>query len=131
MDTIKIEIDITITDEDIWDMPFGSGTSYWGQLFIRNSGGKLGYDFYELNEYGEAGKYPHHVSNDDIRNAFAALVVNRDNNGKPYNVADYIMEYFRKAVFNGENGRLDLGDIDSEAADVLMQVAIWDDVIYG
>jgi hypothetical protein len=45
---------------------------------------------------------------------------------KQYHIGDYIMEYIRDAV-----ATLDAGCIDAEAADVLAQVALHDEVIYG
>jgi hypothetical protein len=45
---------------------------------------------------------------------------------KEYGIAKYIVQYIERAVAD-----LDAGDIDAEAADVLAQVAMFDEVVYG
>lgn len=132
--TFKIEQEVRLTDQDIFDMPVGQATSYWCQAFVRNSGGKVGYDILVRDDYGNTSDDDNdafHVSTDDIRRTFGKLVTGIDYNGNPYRVSDYILKYFRDSVSYGEDGGVDLGYIDTEAADVLIQIAIWDDVIYG
>lgn len=132
MDTVKVEFEVRLTDEDIFDMPIGMGTAYWSQSFAINSGGKVGYDVHVINDDEDGfNDYPIFVSNDDIRVAFGRLVGGVNVCGSRYLVADHILGYFTKSVLDGEDGGIDLGHIDTDAADVLLQVAIWDDVIYG
>lgn len=132
MQTFKVVREVRLTDEDIFDMPIGMGTGYWAQSFAINSGGSVGYDVHVINDDEDGfNDYPIFVSNDDIRNAFGRLVANLNLDGKPYHIADYILGYFTQSVRDGEDGGIDVGAIDTDATDVLLQVAIWDEVIYG
>lgn len=132
MQTFKVEYEVRLTDEDIFDMPIGIGADYWAQSFVVNSGGKVGYDVHVINDDNyDFNDYPIFVSNDEIREAFGRLVANRNSDGKPYRIADYILGYFAQSVRDGEDGGIDVGAIDTDAADVLLQVAIWDEVLYG
>lgn len=132
MQTFKVEFEVRLTDEDIFDMPIGMGTGHWALSLAVNSGGKEGFDVHVMND-DETGfnDYPIFVSTDSIRSTFARLVANRNMEGKPYDIADYILGYFTQSVRDGEDGGIDVGAIDTDATDVLLQVAIWDEVIYG
>lgn len=132
MNTAKVEVEITITDQDIEDMPIGMGNAYWADTFVGTHENAPAFYVHERDDYGDTDeRYFFTVTFDEIRKAFGRLFANRDSNGKPYNIANYILGYFRAAVTDGENGGIDVGHIDTDATDVLLQVAIWDGVIYG
>ncbi|WJN63249.1 hypothetical protein [Streptomyces phage phiScoe45] len=68
----------------------------------------------------------HYLSKDDIRKAYSALLsldqkfVNREIHG-------YIIDSYRDRDADG----IDCGHIDATAADVIVQVAIFGEVVYG
>ncbi|WMI33393.1 hypothetical protein SEA_PROVOLONE_73 [Streptomyces phage Provolone] len=129
----------TVTDEnvqDIIDTASYGGITYWAlepteAEFAGLPEGKT----YTIVE-GEDGSWlggerevegVHYLSRDDIRNAYAKLLdldqrfVNREIHG-------YILDSWRDRT---ERDGIDAGHIDAGAADVIVQVAIFGEVIYG
>ncbi|ATW61346.1 hypothetical protein SEA_ALSABER_72 [Streptomyces phage Alsaber] len=129
----------TVTDEnvqDIIDTASYGGITYWAlepteTEFAGLPEGKT----YTIVE-GEDGSWlggerevegVHYLSRDDIRNAYAKLLdldqrfVNREIHG-------YILDSWRDRT---ERDGIDAGHIDAGAADVIVQVAIFGEVIYG
>lgn len=117
---------LTLTNQDIDDIPFATGTFYWCDLQRTDTGiivsppPDFDDDFVGVT-----------LTNDDIRAAWHRIINNADMNGKQYKIANYIHGYFYDAVNDAEDGQLDIGHIDTDAADVLIQIAIWDDIVYS
>ncbi|WJN63481.1 hypothetical protein [Streptomyces phage phiScoe56] len=122
-----------VTDEnvqDIIDTAAYGGITYWAGEPTREDFDALP----EGKEYTirEEGDDPddavvHYLSKDQVRRAYAKLLdpgqeyVNRTIHG-------YILDSWRNRT--DEDG-IDCGDIDADAADVIVQVALFDEVRYG
>lgn len=120
--TITID-DSELTDENINDIMDIAGYSigYWAE--------RMHWDDYKgiwviWESETERNVY---VSHNDIRNAYFKLL----NFDQPYvnkTVYGYIVNSWQNR--NAENG-VDTGDIDTEAADVIVQVSVFDELVYG
>lgn len=127
-----------VTDEnvqDIIDTASYGGITYWATAptdaeFAALPEGKEytiveGVDDFPFG--GREVEAVHYLSKDDIRLAYAKLL----DPGQEYvgrEVHGYILDSWRNRT---EEDGIDCGDIDADAADVIVQVACFDEVRYG
>ena len=117
--TITID-DSQLTDSDINEIVgiagYG-GISYWGG--IDPCGGD-----YTVEEHETERTFL--ISCDNIRDAYFKLL---DFDQR------YVAKYLREYIINSWQGRdsngIDTGYIDAEAADVIIQIAVFDELVYG
>lgn len=120
MATTLIQVEVEITDRDVDDMMVTAGfgaIDYWAEL--RHRGSK-----WTVVEQETNSRYI--LTRDQIREAFAKLA-----NPRQQYCARYIHYYFVDAVRGGNSDGIDAGCIDAEAADVLVQIACFDEIVYG
>jgi hypothetical protein len=126
-----------ITDEnvqDIIDTAAYGGITYWAteptaEEFAAKPEGKEytiveGVDDFPFG--GREVEAVHYLSKDDVRRAYTKLL----DPGQEYvgrEVAGYILDSWRDRDEDG----IDAGSIDADAADVIVQVACFDEVRYG
>lgn len=117
----EVIIRIQITPQNIVDMMVTAGygaVDYWA-LLTQRKGGKWVVVEQETNRRFI-------LTTDQIRDAFAKLV----DPTQGY-CANYIHQYFINAVRDADENGIDTGHIDATAADVLVQVACFDEIVYG
>lgn len=74
------------------------------------------------------GEYEQHtVSYDKLHETFWAIVAP----DSKFRLNSTIRGYFTDSVVNGEDGDIDAGYIDGDAADALVQLAIFGEITYG
>lgn len=127
-DDLIIQVTKALTDqnaEDIVGTAWYGGITYWAaELTADDVADEPEGTLTTIKD--ENGGY-YHLTVKDIQRAYAALLrldqkhVNREIHG-------YIIDSWRNR--NDEDG-IDCGDIDSDAADCIVQVACFDEVVYG
>jgi hypothetical protein len=131
-----------ITDEnvqDIVDIASSGGITYWAispndEEFAGLPEGKEytiveGTEPHPIWTFGDVREVDgvHYLSKDDIRLAFTKLLdpgqeyVNRE-------LHSYVMDAWRDRA---DKGGIDTGHIDADAADAIIQVAVFDELRYG
>lgn len=122
--TIAIEISLPV-ENCMEDVPFGH--SYAALEVTKTTIGIYGRAV-PPNEDDEDLRYG--LTWDDMRDAFVKCVLNRDDKGRK--ICGYPHEHFLNSILNMDsNGVPDIGYIDSEAAHIWFQVAVYGEVIYG
>lgn len=115
-----------ITDDNILDMidTAGYGIAYWAVRGVVDQSARTFTVF--QNEWEYEGEPIQTVTFDEIATAYEKLVapdqkyVNREVHG-----------YFINSYRDRDEDGIETGHIDATAADVLIQVAIWDEVVFG
>lgn len=116
-----------MTDEEIREnVQFASGCYYWADVEEITKG-------YMVHVRDDAYGYEasHEVTFEDLRDAFARIVRGTTESGRSYQIVGWMHEYFYRSIMNGENGGIDFGDIDTDAADAWMQIALFDHIVYS
>ena len=131
--SIKVEIDLTLTDEDIGDLmctALEGGIGYWACLD---------------NTREEWKKYDDELDKDLTLDEVAAMILIEGKSLYFIDVEDKkeIYELTLDKLFNGiskvvaidstllEDGRLDLCSIDAEIADNIIQYGIFNELVFG
>lgn len=124
------EIKAVVTDENVDDMmdAAGYGTTYWAASpRPEDHSPDAAFTIVLSAEESDSGEREvYHLGRDDVRVAYGKLLdldqqyVNRTIHG-------YFIDSWRERDEDG----IDAGYIDSNAADVLVQVACFDQVVYG
>lgn len=126
---MRIAVEFSITDETVRDMldTAGYGIGYWAAS-LETLPDKAGTIIVMDRERGDGDPVECRTNFAGIREAFVKLATP----GQGY-VGSTIYDYFRLAVEDRDEktGEIDAGHIDSDAADCLVQVALFDDIVYG
>jgi hypothetical protein len=118
-----------LTDQNIADMldAAGYGIGYWADWATVDEAART-YTVMpheDPNEDKEPGQIV--VTFDQIAEAFNKLL----NNEPELLIGSMVHRYFLYAYADRDSNGIDAGHIDAEAADVLVQVALWGEVVYG
>ncbi len=97
--------------EDIYDIACYGGIAYWCLAADINEDGDVAH-FTDMEDDNKE----YTVTKDKMEEVYGKIL-----DGE-YRMADYIREYFRSG---------DLGDIDSTAADVIVQICCFGEIVYG
>lgn len=118
-----------VTDQNIVDMldAAGYGIGYWADWATVDESART-YTVMPHEDPNE-DKAPEQivVTFDQIAEAFNRLL----NNERELLIGSLVHRYFLYAYADRDASGIDAGHIDSEAADVLVQVALWNEVVYG
>lgn len=117
-----------LTDENITDMldAAGYGIGYWAVRATVDEEARTYTVLPQEDPNEDKDPEPVVLTFDQIAEAFDKLL-----NNDPALIGGYVHRYFLYAYADRKAGGIDAGHIDSEAADVLVQVAIWNEVVYG
>jgi hypothetical protein len=115
----------TLTDQNILDMivTAGYGIAYWASRATVDEEART----YTVWWYdGDDDPASQIVTFDKIAEAFDKLITN-----EPKLVGDWLHKYFLYAYADRDKDGIDAGHIDADAADVLIQVAMFGEVVFG
>jgi hypothetical protein len=114
---LKVEIEVTITQEDIDDIvmtAFDSGISYWCYRAV------------------VVGDYLGEWASDQISRGGAVML--HDEDGEHVlnisNFTDALKRVIAEQRLTIEDGRIDTGEIDAEIADLIVQYAVFGELVY-
>lgn len=116
----------TLTDQNILDIldAAGYGIAYWASKATVDEQARTYTVWQNADEDLPAARV---ISFDEIAEAFNKLLLNDE----PRLVGAYVHKYFLYAYADRDASGIDAGHIDAEAADVLVQVAWFGEVIFG
>lgn len=115
-----------ITDQNIIDMieTAGYGIAYWA---VRGEVDEVARTYtVHQNEWEYEGEQVQTVTFDEIATAYEKLL----SLDQKY-VNSEVHQYFIDSFMSRDRHGINTGHIDATAADVLIQVAIWDEVVFG
>lgn len=122
---VSMLVDIEISDENLNDMietaGYG-GVNYWCNRIHEDAPGI--WTIYEMVEDEKPNQ--HQINSRSLIKAFLLLA-----NPNQQLIADYVHQYFLQAVKDGDKTGLDVGHIDATAADCLVQIACFGELVYG
>lgn len=126
--TVTLEIPLTISDDVLHSIiPFGE-ISYWAS--IRDSENGFIVTEHEPDE-DDPLKGRHEVSYDNLRSAFVDCYRNAPLVTGQRLMGSRVHSYFVNSVTDAYDGEPEWGDIDADAADVWMQIAVFGQIVYG
>ena len=126
---VKAEIMIAVTDEDIDDIMCSAlegGITYWADA--ANVVGKF-LGEYASEQISRGGKLKIHTIEPFDEDETEWYVLNEDKLLKGIKMA--IEDGYRADYGWYDGGKLDCGQIDAEVADVIVQLGLFGEVIYG
>jgi hypothetical protein len=118
----------TITDDnvqDIIDTAAYGGITYWAIEPTQKDFADAPDDAVATIRDGEEGKV-HHLTAEQVKKAYRKLLKNEPRIVGPM-VHGYIVDSWKDRDEDG----IDCGHIDADAADVIVQVAIFGEIVYG
>lgn len=124
-DTVVAPCAVTLADEDVVDILeiAGYGIGYWAAELVIHSE----FDPPKFGVIEHEGQQWHERPFSDVRLAFGRLLAHDQKL-----VGDRLHAYVQHSVRDADvDGRPDLGHIDADAADVIVQVALFGEVVYG
>lgn len=116
----------TLTDQNMLDIldTAGYGIAYWAsKATVDKEARTYTVWWYDGDDYPASQV----VTFDELTEAFNKLLMNDE----PRLVGSYVHKYFLYAYADRDVNGIDAGHIDAEAADVLVQVAMFGEVIFG
>jgi hypothetical protein len=128
MRTIKIG-PLAISDEALDSIieQAGYGIGYWAEAAQADVHTKT-YTVYEQEPQDDDNKGVYTITFDKLHETYWRIVAGE------FSMGYQVRSYFLKAALDGaaeDNGDIDAGHIDSEAADVLVQIAAFGEIVYG
>lgn len=129
MSTVRMTLTFSISDETVADMldAAGYGMTYWAKSMeiLTDPARTIIVVEYDENTLEEVERRTNFAG---IREAFVKLATP----GQQY-VGSTVHGYFAAAVTDRDEktGEIEAGHIDSDAGDCLVQVALFDEVVYG
>jgi hypothetical protein len=124
---LAYKVEYQVSDETITDMldAAGYGMTYWATSMDFKVRGDVQY--IEVTD-GEDEDKVHEATYPKLREAFGKLA----DPAQGY-IGQWLHEYFVSAVKDRDEktGEIDAGHIDASAADAWVQVAIFDELVYG
>ena len=128
MNKIKIEMEIEVTDQDIDDIvctAFEGGINYWcGHV---EPVGNLGVDVEYTHEQIAKGGYLYLYDIEDDEEKWI-LTKSRLLNGIKMYINNSITRNWDSIVYGNE---IDTSEVDSNIADMIIQFALFEEIIYG
>jgi len=120
---------LAIKDETLLDIldTAGYGINYWADAATIDRKAKT-YTIHEQEPQDDDGEGVYTVTFDKLHETYWRIVAGE------FSMGGQVRSYFVKAALDGaanDDDDIDAGHIDSEAADVLVQIAAFGEIVYG